>query len=313
MSVPHLLAIQYIWAREEAARAYLVENQVLIRPERCPDCDGDMALETPDKPKIFRCKNRHCRKKRSITKETFFGSSKLALGQILMISYFWLINAKHETLQLLSGCSSRTITSWYRYLNDLVAMDLSELPGDEGQIGGDGIIVEIDESKFGKRRYNRGHRVVGVWVVGGIDRSEDKNMFAVSVPDRSARTLLEIIRRHVRPGSIIYTDCWKGYRTEDLADLGCAHLTVNHSYQWVDPRTGAHTNTIEGMWSALKAHTNKRHRTADWVDPCLMQFIWRRKYKDVMWNRLLDAMATIVYPDAAPEPDQDIGEEGDEV
>ena len=44
-----------------------------------------------------------------------------------------------------------------------------------------------------------------------------------------------------------------------------------------------------------------------------MQFIWRRKYKDVMWNRLLDAMATIVYPDAAPEPDQHIGEEGDEV
>ena len=230
MSVPRLIAIQHIWASEEAARTYLVGNRVLTRPERCPDCDGDMALESPDKPKIFRCKNRYCRKKISITKETFFGSSKLALGQILMISYFWLINAKHETLQLLSGCSSGTITSWYRYLNDLVAMDLSELPGDEGQIGGDGIIVEIDESKFGKRRYNRGHRVVGVWVVGGIDRSEDKNMFAVSVPDRSARTLLEIIRRHVRPGSIIYTDCWKGYRTEDLADLGCAHLTVNHSY-----------------------------------------------------------------------------------
>ena len=35
-------------------------------------------------------------------------------------------------------------------------------------IGEDGIIVEIDESKFGKRKYNRGHRVDGCWVLGGV-------------------------------------------------------------------------------------------------------------------------------------------------
>ena len=63
MSVPRLVAIQHIWASEEAARTYLVGNRVLTRPERCPDCDGDMALESPDTPKIFRCKNRYCRKK----------------------------------------------------------------------------------------------------------------------------------------------------------------------------------------------------------------------------------------------------------
>ena len=37
------------------------------------------------------------------------------------------------------------------------------------QIGGIGIVVEIDESKFGKRKHNCGHKVDGVWVVGMVE------------------------------------------------------------------------------------------------------------------------------------------------
>ena len=37
-------------------------------------------------------------------------------------------------------------------------------------IGGPGIIVEIDESKFGKRMYYRGHRVNGAWVLVMFER-----------------------------------------------------------------------------------------------------------------------------------------------
>ena len=34
---------------------------------------------------------------------------------------------------------------------------------------GKGSIVEVDESKFGKRKYYKGHRVGGgVWVVGAV-------------------------------------------------------------------------------------------------------------------------------------------------
>ena len=34
------------------------------------------------------------------------------------------------------------------------------------KIGGVGEIVEVDESKFGKRKYNTGKRVVGKWILG---------------------------------------------------------------------------------------------------------------------------------------------------
>ena len=39
------------------------------------------------------------------------------------------------------------------------------------QLGGEGEVVEIDESKFGKRKYNKGKRAKGQWVFGGIQRS----------------------------------------------------------------------------------------------------------------------------------------------
>ena len=41
-------------------------------------------------------------------------------------------------------------------------------------IGGPGIVVEIDESKFGKKKYHRGHPVEGVWDLGGVERTADR-------------------------------------------------------------------------------------------------------------------------------------------
>ena len=45
--------------------------------------------------------------------------------------------------------------------------------------------IEIDESKFGKLKYNKGRRVEGVWVFGGIDR-RTRECFLVPVEDMSA-------------------------------------------------------------------------------------------------------------------------------
>ena len=53
--------------------------------------------------------------------------------------------------------------------------------------------MEIDKSKFGKRKYHKGRRKEDVWVFGRIE-SESKNYILTSVPDRSAETLIAKIK-----------------------------------------------------------------------------------------------------------------------
>ena len=76
--------------------------------------------------------------------------------------------------------------------------------------------VEIDESKFGKRKYNRGRVVDGHWVFGGMERTAGE-CYSVEVKHRDAATLLPIIQQHVRPGSIAYSDEWSSYQNLNAA------------------------------------------------------------------------------------------------
>ena len=95
-------------------------------------------------------------------------------------------------------------------------------------IGGPGVIVQLDESKFGKRKYNRGRGIEGHWVLGIIaDGSEDFRLVTCPENLRDADTLIPIILAHVAPGSEIHTDAWRAY--SKLSNYGYIHKVVNHS------------------------------------------------------------------------------------
>jgi hypothetical protein len=130
------------------------------------------------------------------------------------------------------------------------------------KIGGPNKIVEIDESKFGRRKYNRGHPIKGQWVFGGVERESGRTFF-VPVPDRFAETLLAVICDWTVPGTTVISDCWGAYY--DLEEHGYPHLTVNHSIGFVDPVSGAHTNTIESHWRHLKAALNPYNRRSGYI------------------------------------------------
>lgn len=169
----------------------------------------------------------------------------------------------------------------------------SHLDSTDFLIGGEGIIVEIDESKFGRRKYNRGHRVPGVWVVGGIERTREAKYFVKEIESRDRETLLDVIKKHVLPGSIIYTDLWKGYT--GLEQQGYEHHTVNHSQHFVDPVTQIHTNRIEGLWNGLKMNIRPRNRVKCTIEDHLFEAVWRKKHQDNLWQGFLDALNEVHF------------------
>ncbi|KAF8794392.1 hypothetical protein HNY73_002379 [Argiope bruennichi] len=82
-----------------------------------------------------------------------------------------------------------TASAKFQFINERILEYVEE---NSEKIGGVGKIVEVDESKFGKRKYNRGHRVEGQWVFGGVERGSGRT-FLVAVHDRKAETLVSCI------------------------------------------------------------------------------------------------------------------------
>ena len=153
-------------------------------------------------------------------------------------------------------------------------------------VGGPGVIVEIDESLFGKRKYHKGKRVNGQWVVGGVELTNEKKCFFVLVDSRDANTLFDVVFNHVIPGSIIITDCWRAY-LPICQSLNFQHMTVNHSICFKDQITGACTNTIEGIWNGVKLNIKPRNCRGHFLERCLYEYLWRRHHANNLWNSFI--------------------------
>ena len=109
------------------------------------------------------------------------------------MTYFWACDFTNKQCSRECGVSEKTVVDWFNFCRELCVEVLEE--DRYSQIGGEGIVVEIDESKFGKRKFHKGKHVDGVWVFGGIERENKENCFFVVVEDRSAAILLPIIEQ----------------------------------------------------------------------------------------------------------------------
>ncbi|KAF8765222.1 hypothetical protein HNY73_023209 [Argiope bruennichi] len=165
-----------------------------------------------------------------------------------------------------NGRSNKTVANWSNFCRE-VCMDVCVKKSE--MIGCPGIVVEIDESKFGIREYNRGRRVNGKWVFSEIERGSRKCFWGV-VEDRPKETLLEVIKRKLLPGTTITSDYCKSY--DCLGNEGLSHLSVNHSLNFVDLATGAYTNSVENTYgSQIKRefHKNVRQLSGTFSIPIL--------------------------------------------
>lgn len=286
-NIPPIKQLLDIFFNETKCIQFLKDNQIIETPLECIACGGKIK-ETNN---LFRCTRANCRKSKSMFENTFFFKCKMSCNEVLHLGYLWLTKCTTQTIQMHSGHCRKTIAAYKVYFRQLIS---NMIESDDEIIGGEGIIIEVDETKIGKRKNNRGHIVEGAWVIVGVERTTDRLVFAEVVENRDAETIKKLFIKHVANGSILYTDEWKAYKNIAL-ELGLEHHTVKHKLHFKDPITGVHTNTVEGTNHAIKRMIPIRNRTKTSIPSHLIEFAWRRKNEKDLWAAFMHAMIEVGY------------------
>ncbi|HXW17945.1 MAG TPA: IS1595 family transposase [Candidatus Acidoferrales bacterium] len=131
----------------------------------------------------------------------------------------------------------------------------------EGELEMEGPTVEIDETYVGGVRKGRHGRPMRgdqqkTPVVAIVQRAGGK-VVARAMPDLTGKRIRKMIRQHVVPGSVIYTDDYYVYRRipemmRDGKPMKFQHFRIKHSEGEYVRDGHIHTNTVEGFWMLLK-------------------------------------------------------------
>ena len=176
-ALPSLKEIGEAFQSKDSCSDYLIRENVLIVPQTCIICGGNVRRYSSS----LRCTNNNCRKYSSIFNDTIFSNLKTECHIVLKIAYLLLIDVKSIAIRTMFGLSERAVRDISEKIYGIFTISAQSTPE---QIGGNGVVVEIDESKFGKVKYHRGHRVDGVWVLGGVERTPEKRTFLIVIKDR---------------------------------------------------------------------------------------------------------------------------------
>ncbi len=272
-----------------AAIQWCQERFLLPTTKTCPQCKSPMKFELMTRgPGRFRCnQNKKHRNKTEICiqlfSDTLFESESMPIEKTLILTYAFAAEMSYRQAIRESSLqdettSDATIARRYAECREvcITALELRKLS--DGKIGGEGRVVEIDECKIGRRKFNKERIVDGSWILGMIDLDGGYRLEICPDNKRDKTTLRDLITKNVADGSTIMTDCWKGY--EGLNDIGIQQLTVNHSYHYVDPDTWANTQTIESTWRPLRRRLSRGRITKDKMASHPCEFMWRKDIKE---------------------------------
>lgn len=255
-----------IFQDETAAREWL-EARIWPTGRVCPHCgNADQVKSTKldgevHRAGLYQCNEPECRQQFTVTVNTVFERSKIPLTKWLAALFLMTASKKgvsaHQVHRML-GISYKSTWFLMHRLREAMREGGFDLP----PMGGEGKIVEADETYFGKQetvtpskqRRGRPYTKSGKGgpsgkrpIVSLVERGGKVRSFDPATTDGGS--VAQIVRDNIAKETRLMTDESSLYKTvgQDFA----SHETVKHSdKEYV--RGDVHTNTIESYFSIFK-------------------------------------------------------------
>jgi transposase-like protein len=235
---------------EDAAFAY-VEAKLWPRGPVCHHCGetarvGRLQGKTT-RPGLYKCYA--CRKPFTVRMGTVFESSHVPLRIWLQAIYLMCSSKKGiSTRQLQRTFGGSMKTAWFLGHRIREAMATLGVAG-AGPLGGNGQVVEADETYVGGKAANRKNRIPPKEIVLSLVE-RDGQVRSFHVPNVTAVTLAPVIAANVDRATYLMTDESPIYPRIGRSFAG--HGTVNHSAEEYVRAYFWHTNTVESFFSIFK-------------------------------------------------------------
>lgn len=225
----------------------------------CPHCgtvDRASRIKSERRKGLWFCNA--CRKQFSVTVGTLFERSKVPLHKWLLAVHLMASSKKGISAHQLHRTLGVTYkTAWFMAHRIREGMRPSE---DAGPLGGEGKIVEVDETVIGGKERNKHKSKRNPKNIGSVGKEiafslveRGGRVRSHHVPRVNAKTLRPIMVAHIDRKSFLMTDDAGQYRV--IGPEFAGYETVNHGIEEY-VRGDAYTNTVEGYFSILKRGIN---------------------------------------------------------
>lgn len=246
----------------------------------CPRCACKRIYKFSDGI-TYKCAS--CRQKFNAKTHSMYEGTKLPLQKWFIAIYEVLANKGISSYTLAKKIGVTQPIAWYRL--QCIRKAIANIEhNDKAKLSG---VVEADETFVGGRNKNRhkdkkveksqGRSFKDKTPVMGILQRATSNapgkLKAFVVKDTKIKSLRPILFKHVRKGSRLMSDEWKGYN--GLKNI-FKHKIVNHNAkEYVNEDT--YTNGLENFWSQLKRGVIGVYRKVRgrYLDNYVQEFVFR--------------------------------------